>query len=97
MRYGILTAFADISSQYSLTGIVVDQARMIHNAGHTPVFFALNCFNVEKHRSLFPPSTEFRTVLPDFKAVDYQSAADLSAEHIALIISSKSKPGSFIR
>src|ERR1022692_33430 len=83
MKYGILTTFSDLSPQYSLTSIAVDQARMIDNAGHTPVLFVLTNFDVEEQRARLPPSTEIRAVIPVFHAVDYKAAADLSAEHIA--------------
>jgi glycosyltransferase involved in cell wall biosynthesis len=84
MKYGILTSFSDISPQHSVNGVVLDLARMIHNAGHTAVLFVLRDFDVEKHRSQFPCSTEVRAVLPVFTKVDYQSAAEISAEHRAV-------------
>lgn len=78
MKIGLLTSFSAMIEHYSLTGVVLDQARMIHNAGHTPVLFTLPDFKW----SDAPEWLEIRSVLPYFKAVDYSSIKDVSREHI---------------
>lgn len=88
-KVAIFTNFMDVNPGYSLTGIVIDQARMLLMNGHKVTLFVNEQFNykfnevsglsdlLEKYKETFLllEATKFA------KLDDYQSSFDLSEEH----------------
>lgn len=84
MKIGLLTAFSDLVPQYSLTGVVLDQIRMIRHAGHEPVLLTLEDFNCQTPRALSLMQEyefEVRPVLPHYHKLDYRSVSEMKEEH----------------
>jgi len=76
MNIAILTNFTEINHSYSLTGIALDQARMLTEYGHGATLFAQENFN---HATCGP--IDVRAAWPHTDLVDYQSERDISDEH----------------
>jgi hypothetical protein len=77
MKIGIATAFNGMLDFYSLTSVVKSQIRMIHEAGHTPVFIAHEDFSWKEK----PDWLEVRPAVPQLNKIDYNTLNDLSEEH----------------
>ena len=88
----ILTNFTDLNPGYSLTGIVLDQLRMLGMKGHKVVLFVNhNFFNpgyqdnglddiIKKY-----PNISVAACLPSVPLIDYESVKDLTPTHRTFI------------
>ena len=77
-RVAILTAFREFVPGYSLTGIVLDQVRLLERHGHEVDVFVCEDYH-EKHKLV-----KIRKLIPQAKLVDYKSRKDMSEEHAAV-------------
>lgn len=77
-KIAILTNFLEFNPSYSLSSIVLDQARMLVRHGHTVHIFVSTKFKTEYH---FEPGIFLRPEIDTPKLIDYKSKADLSPEH----------------
>lgn len=82
MRIGLLTAFSALVEHYSLTRVVLDQAKMIAHAGHTPVLICLDDFDTTKE---VPSYLEILPCIPTFQKIDYARVSDLTEAHKELV------------
>lgn len=81
-RIAILTNFQDFNFGYSLTGIVLDQYRMLKEHGHPVSIFASTHFN----ESTIPSGVEdIVNKVPFGHLIDYKSQTQLSDEHKGLV------------
>lgn len=83
MRVGILTTFTNFNPGYSLTGIVLDQVRMLVSHGHE-----VHLFVDERYKDPPPLSGTrfegkyvFHPTTPKTDLIDYQSRRELSESH----------------
>ena len=80
-RIAILTNFREFSPSYSLTGIVLDQVRMLSEHGHD-VSVAVN----ENYHGEPFDSILLRRIIPDYEQINYRSVADLTDEYRDIIV-----------
>jgi len=81
-KVAILTNFLEFNPGYSLSGIVLDQARMLSKHGHDVTVFA-----DERFSGTAPDNSlaSFAPEVPHGDLVDYRSMEDISEEHKALV------------
>jgi glycosyltransferase involved in cell wall biosynthesis len=95
-RIAILTNFMEFNPGYSLTGIVVDQAKMLQQFGHEVHIFVNEKFNASNVSSLFPPFTpedkergmvpiNLHQKIPFAHLKDYTSINDVTPEHLEVV------------
>lgn len=77
MKIAILTNFSEINHGYSLTGIALDQLRMLTEYGHEAVLFVQTSFNLDTYDDPY----SVRAVLPPGRLEDYARQGDLSEDH----------------
>lgn len=83
MKIGIATAFSSMLDFYSLTSVVMQQIKMILQAGHKPVLIVMDDFNWTVPADL--NGLEIRKGIPAFHKIDYMSLEDMTPEHQALV------------
>lgn len=92
-RIIIATNFMEFNAGYSLTGIVVDQARMLQEFGHEVHIFVNEKFNASNVNSLFPQFTNedrekgmvpitLHQKIPFAHLKDYNSINEVTNEHL---------------
>ena len=79
MKIGILTNFQDFGPQYSLTQIVLTQARLLHRYGHDVHLFTCEQFN-PKDEVLIPKGVTHEKKIPFGHLKDLRSENDLTPE-----------------
>jgi len=80
-KVAILTNFQEFQPGYSLTGIVKDQARMLKLHGHDVDLYVSDQYHGED----FGPDVTLKKCIPFSHLIDYDSMADLTADHKELI------------
>lgn len=73
-KIGILTTFANMSPEFSLAGVVLQQLQMLLKYGYEPVLFTLDIF---KDDDRVPKGVEVRKILPQLVLEPY-GAGDLT-------------------
>lgn len=76
-RVAILTTFQDFNPSYSLTGIVTDQYRMLHEHGHGVDLYVCERFN----KSTAPEGMNIKPLIPFAHLTDYDCKKDLKPQH----------------
>lgn len=84
MKIGLFTSFSSIVPYYSLSRVVLDQAHMIQNAGHTPVLIACENFKFPAASEDIPSELQLRAIIPVYNQRDYNATGELSKEHETL-------------
>lgn len=72
-RVGILTSLVDYSPGYSLTGIILDQARQLKRARYPYDLLCLKAFNAADRARVEAEGLSARYVLPQTTLVDYRA------------------------
>lgn len=83
MKVAILTNFQEFLSGYSLTGIVLDQCRMLREYGHDVHLFVCERFNLKQ--TIIPEGVIIEKKIPFAHLTDYRSKQNISPEHQATI------------
>ena len=76
MKIGILTNFQDFGPQYSLTQIVLTQAKLLNRYGHDVHLFTCEQFNPD-HESLIPEGIVHEKLIPFGHLKDFRSKEEL--------------------
>lgn len=79
MKIGILTNFQDFGPQYSLTQIVLTQAKLLTRYGHEVHLFTCEQFN-PKDEHLIPPGVIHEKKIPFGHLKDFRSENDITPE-----------------
>lgn len=85
----IMTNFMDLNPGYSLTGIVIDQVKMLLRHGHKVVLYVNEQYNPKFEeesgltdiRQNYPDSFKVQRYTTFLHLIDYQSQEDLTEEH----------------
>lgn len=85
MKIAILTYFYDLNPGYSLVGIVGDQIRMLTAYGHDVTVFTREQFDYEKFPNPDYKRATMKSVLPFMHLKDYDSATNITPEHVEII------------
>lgn len=80
MKIAILTCFMEFKPGYSLTGIVLDQCRMLTRHGHTVDLYVNEQFNPLD--TVFPEGVVVKRAVPFSHLKDYTTVKDLTEDHL---------------
>lgn len=81
-RIAILTSLVDFSPAYSLSGIILDQARALKRAGYDYDLLCLKNFNPKDKEEIEKEGLSIKYILPQTHLVDYRVNQPAVEDHI---------------